>query len=286
MRGLESWVEQNIAKNLGADRITPVAGGEACPSFRLDGLSGSYFLKINTIQEHSDMLEKEVLGLKIIDQIEGLKVPLVHSVGKTQQVNYMLTEWVERTEPDMLFWENFGFEMAQLHQKTYPFYGFITDNYVGIQKQANMGCHTWSDFFILYRLVPLVGEAYDKNLIDQLTLQKFEALYNRIPEIFSDEPPSLLHGDFWYGNYICDQKNQPVLVDPACYYGNRIMDIAMSKLFGGFPDTFYQAYNSVWHLPYGWNDSVEIANLYPLLLHVNRFGGQYGTMIKNILYRF
>ena len=149
-----------------------------------------------------------------------------------------------------------------------------------------MGCNTWSDFFIQQRLVPLVGEAYDKNIIDQMTVQKFEALYNRLPDIFSDDPPSLLHGDFWYGNYLCNKEGKAVLVDPACYFGNRIMDIAMSKLFGGFPDQFYHAYNSVWHLPYGWQNAVEIANLYPLLVHANMFKGQYGEMIKNILYRF
>lgn len=287
MTDLSGWVKEHFVDDLGVEKITPIHGGETNIGFRLDSSVGKYFLKVNPKEDFHDMLEKEALSLKLLNQTEIITVPKVLAVGKKEKVNFMLMDWVEKAEPNRLFWENFGFDMASFHQnKSFPFYGFVTDNYIGSLKQPNMGCNSWSDFFIQQRLVPLVGDAYDKNIIDQLTVQKFEALYSRLPDIFSDEPPSLLHGDFWYGNYMCNKEGKAVLIDPSCYFGNRIMDIAMSKLFGGFPDQFYHAYNSVWHLPYGWQDAVEIANLYPLLVHANMFKGQYGEMIKNILYRF
>lgn len=280
------WVKDVFSRELGIEKITPVSGGSTALGFKLQGYGSNYFLKINPHPGYRDMLEKEALSLKVLENLESIKVPKVHHVGRQQNVDYMLMDWIDRREPDTLFWENFGIEMAMLHQKKYPFYGFITDNYIGTLRQSNLGCTTWAEFFIEHRLVPLVGEAFDRDVIDQLTVQKFEALYNRVSDIFEEEQASLIHGDFWYGNYMCDSQAKPVLIDPASYFGNRVMDIAMSQLFGGFPDVFYHAYNAIWHLPPGWKESVEIANLYPLLVHANMFGGSYGQMIKNILYRF
>ena len=113
---------------------------------------------------------------------------------------------------------------------------------------------------------------YDKGLADKKTITHFENLYKALPDIFPTENPSLLHGDLWSGNFLCDDKSRACLVDPAAYYGFREMDIAMSKLFGGFSSSFYETYNQTFQW-LGWQQRIDICNLYPLLVHVNLFDG-------------
>jgi protein-ribulosamine 3-kinase len=96
----------------------------------------------------------------------------------------------------------------------------------------------------------------------------------------------LLHGDLWSGNFLCGHNGDPVLIDPAVYFGHREMDIAMTKLFGGFDDTFYTAYNEERPMEGGWEERVDPCNLYPLLVHVNLFGGGYAAQVQQILKRF
>jgi fructosamine-3-kinase len=286
LNDLDEWIEEHFVNDLGIERVVPISGGDINRCFKLESYASDYFLKVNQKESQKDFLEKEALSLKLINKTGGLKVPKVLSVGKEGKYPYMLLEWIERAEPDKPFWENFGAGLAQMHQTTYPFHGFVTDNYIGTLKQDNIGCNTWSDFFVNHRLVPLVKSARDKGIIDEKTVERFDSLYIRIPEVFEEEKPSLLHGDFWYGNYMCDSAGDAVIFDPASYFGNRIMDIAMSKLFGGFPDNFYHAYNTVWHLPFGWQKAVEVANFYPLLVHANLFGGSYAEMVKQSLARY
>ena len=111
----------------------------------------------------------------------------------------------------------------------------------------------------------------------------FEELFVKLPNLFPNEKPSLLHGDLWSGNFLIKNKDTPVLIDPAIYYGYREMDIAMSKLFGGFNSDFYDYYNETFPLEKEWEERVKLCNLYPLLVHVNLFGGGYLNQVKNIL---
>jgi fructosamine-3-kinase len=111
-------------------------------------------------------------------------------------------------------------------------------------------------------------------------------LYNKLPALLPTEKPSLLHGDLWSGNLIKDDKGEPCIIDPAVYYGNREVDLAMTKLFGGFDDDFYFHYDEAFPLQPGYEDRVDIYNLYPLLVHVNLFGSTYVPSVDRILRRF
>ena len=100
---------------------------------------------------------------------------------------------------------------------------------------------------------------------------------------FNIEKPSLIHGDLWNGNYLVNNNGEPTLIDPSIYYGNREIDIAMTKLFGGFPREFYVSYNFDFPLIEEWEERVNIWNLYPLLVHANLFGDSYLKQIHSIL---
>ncbi len=117
--------------------------------------------------------------------------------------------------------------------------------------------------------------ARDKHKLDDATALRFERLYNRLNDLFPREAPALLHGDLWKENFLVGPSAEPVLIDPAVYFGHREMDIAMTRLFGGFEEAFYSAYNAEWPLEQGWKERVDLCNLYPLMVHVNLFGGRY-----------
>jgi protein-ribulosamine 3-kinase len=111
-------------------------------------------------------------------------------------------------------------------------------------------------------------------------------LYDKLPEIFPPEPSSLLHGDLWSGNFLCNEQSEPVLIDPAVYFGHRSVDLGMTTLFGGFDKSFYDAYAYWGTLPENYHEQWEVCNLYPLLIHLNLFGTGYLSSIAATLRRF
>ena len=142
---------------------------------------------------------------------------------------------------------------------------------------------TWVDFFIAQRLEPLLGKAYFEGLIEEDFLKKFRAIYPRLHEFFPKERPSLLHGDLWSGNVMADSHGFPALIDPAVYFGNREMDIAFSRMFGGFDQRFYDAYDAVFPLSDGFEERKDVYNLYPLLVHLLLFGKSYISGIQKVI---
>lgn len=152
--------------------------------------------------------------------------------------------------------------------------------------QYNKTFPSWVDFFINQRLQIQLQKARDKNLIDRSAVQIFEKCYPYLPDFFPQDPPALLHGDLWSGNYMIGPQGNPWIIDPAVYYGHRYMDLAMSKLFGGFDPDFYHAYQAEYPLEKNWHHSMDIANLYPLLVHVNLFGGGYWESVMRIVRQF
>jgi len=111
-------------------------------------------------------------------------------------------------------------------------------------------------------------------------------LFSTLPDIIPTCSPSLLHGDLWGGNYLFDETGSGVLIDPAVYYGHPEMDLAFSKMFGGFAADFYRGYESVYSLEPGFEERIPIHNMYPLLVHVNLFGGHYTNQFTSYLKRF
>jgi fructosamine-3-kinase len=160
------------------------------------------------------------------------------------------------------------------------------DNYIGSLRQFNKYQSTWTEFFIEQRLNIQLKLAFDNGLAKSDWTKQFESLYKKLSSLLPEETPSLLHGDLWSGNLITDEHGGPCLIDPAVYYGNREADLAMTKLFGGFADEFYSVYEANSRIAPGYNDRLDLYNLYPLLVHVNLFGSSYIPSVDAILRRF
>ncbi|MEM9024402.1 MAG: fructosamine kinase family protein, partial [Bacteroidota bacterium] len=160
------------------------------------------------------------------------------------------------------------------------------NNYIGSLPQTNTPRPDWTSFFIEQRLEAQCRMARDAGAIGPELLRAFDRAFHRLDGFFPEEPAALLHGDLWMGNFLCTSDGKPMLIDPAVYGGHREMDLAMTRLFGGFAPAFYQSYADTYPLENGWEERVPIANLYPLMVHVNLFGGHYVQQVAQCLRRF
>lgn len=265
---------------------TPVGGGDINKAFLVRTQSGSYFLKYNDANRFPRMFETEALGLKLLKKPGTPRVPEVIAHGESGQHTWLLIEYIWQGSYGKNFWDDFGFALAQLHKNSSKSFGLDHDNYIGSLPQSNKNHESWNEFFIEERLGKQLEMARKKGLLDNSLMQGFDNLFKAIPSIFPHEPPALVHGDLWSGNFICDTHGKPCIIDPAVYYGFREMDIAMSKLFGGFASRFYEAYHETFPMAPGWQQRLDVCNLYPLLVHVNLFGGGYLGSVKSIAGRF
>jgi fructosamine-3-kinase len=273
---IKNVVSSDIGKNVSVLDVRHVSGGCINNCFEIITSSGRFFLKRNN-NAPLEMFESESKGLNLLRKSGSLYVPKVISCEK----NYLLMEFVDEGEKNNRFWEKFGRGLSEMHQKTNSFYGLDHDNFIGSLAQKNDFKNSWDDFFINQRILPQLG--FGDFSADFLL--SFDKLFVKLDSIFPKEPPSLLHGDLWSGNFLVNQSC-PTLIDPAVYFGFREMDIAMSKLFGGFDGYFYSSYNEQNPLSDGWEDRLDLCNLYPLLVHVNLFGEGYYNQVKRILSRF
>lgn len=251
-----------------------VAAGNVNQGVLVDSSVGRFFLKTN-FEDSPDIFEKEAEGLRLLKANTSLTVPEVHAFGREGDHNFLLIEWLESARQGTRYAEDLGMGLAELHMATQKRFGLSHDNFIASLAQKNTPLEDWTDFFTNCRLEPLVGQAYFEGLIDLDFLRKFKKIYQKLEGVFPKEKPALLHGDLWTGNVITDGKGNPALIDPAVYFGHREMDLAFSRLFGGFSEKFYARYEEVFPLEPGFGERVAIYNLYPLLVHLLLFGHSY-----------
>jgi len=263
-----------------------VSGGDINESYMLETSSGDYFVKKNSLSRFPGMFEKEADGLRLLSKTKVIPVPDVIGVGEENDVAFLVLKYINSAPKHPGFWNTFAKKLAQLHKHTADQFGLDHDNYIGSLYQSNRYHKRWTDFFREERLEAQVKLARDHGAIGKETVQAFERFYNKLDEIFPVESPALLHGDLWGGNFMVDERGEAVIIDPAVYFGHREMDIAMSQLFGGFDLQFYEAYNRHFPLEKGWQQRIDYCNLYPLMVHVNIFGGGYLNSVNSILNRF
>lgn len=221
------------------------------------------------------MFQAEATGLNLMAQTNTVFTPKHLQFGQKNGVEFLLMEHIPTSTPNATFWETLGTSLAEMHHQSNESFGLDDDNFIGDLPQKNTLCTSWADFFVHQRLAPLLQQIIEKKMIDTQTQSAFFALFDRMDQLFPREAPSLLHGDLWNGNVICNAKQQAVLIDPAVYYGHREMDIAMTLLFGGFHPSFYTAYQARFPLAEGWQKRSTLCNLYPLMVHLLLFGRSY-----------
>lgn len=271
-------IDQIISKCLGGNpgetQIRLVAAGNINQGIFVGTSLGQFFLKTN-FESSVDIFHKEAAGLRLLRDNTSIKIPEVMAFGREQDQNFLLMEWIESGRNIPLYWDNLGEGLAELHMATQKHFGLHQDNYIASLPQNNQSEQDWCSFFVSKRLEPLLGKALYEGIIDRAFAKKFQSIYPKLESIFPKERPSLIHGDLWSGNVISDAAGNPVLIDPAVYFGHREMDIAFSKLFGGFSERFYQRYDEVFPLEPDFAERESIYNLYPLLVHLLLFGASY-----------
>jgi protein-ribulosamine 3-kinase len=224
--------------------------------------------------------------LEFLSRQECICIPPVIFSGSSKEEQVLLLEWIISGRRSENFWKKFGEQLALLHRCTSDKCGFTTDNYMGALEQKNQWNVGWTDFFVASRIMPQVELAVQKDLLSKKHIDLFEQIYKKMDAIFNLESPALLHGDLWSGNFMCNERSEPVLIDPAVYFGHRSMDLGMTTLFGGFDKMFYDAYAYHSPFPSNYREQWEICNLYPLLIHLNLFGRGYLAEIVGILKKF
>jgi len=268
------------------EQVRLTSGGSINHTYSLFTNQGHFFLKFNQVDLYPRMFKLEKEGLELLQKHSDFKIPKVILESAHKEYAYLLIEGINTSPKANNFWTLFGQRLAAMHKKSTDNYGLDQDNYIGSLPQKNVWKDNWTDFFVQNRLHVQEKLAFDNQLIDPQTSTQLAKLYGKMEHLFPISKPSLLHGDLWSGNFMCGVDGQATIFDPAVYYGNREMDIAMTHLFGGFQKEFYNAYQREFPLDKGWEDRIEICNLYPLLVHVNLFGTSYANRVKAILKRY
>jgi len=288
---IQKYLNQLLPSKLGRDisslQFHDVGGGSINDTYEvIINHNTRFFLKFNSATKYPALLRKEENGLEFLGKQKIIHVPSVIACDEIDGFQILLLEWIEDGLKTRNFWREFGEQLACLHHITHSQFGFGEDNYMGALPQINNEQKSWIDFFVYYRLQPQIEMAGERHLLQANHRGAFEDLYPKLNTIFNKEKPSLLHGDLWSGNFMCNQTSEPVLIDPAVYFGHRCMDLAMTTLFGGFDKSFYESYHYHFPFPHNYHEQWEICNLYPLLIHLNLFGSRYLGEIETILTKF
>lgn len=261
-----------------------VGGGSINTSYTIADGERRYFLKLNQPNQ-SDMFAAEALGLQQLHQTQAIRVPVPVCWGEASGCSYIVLEYLDLSgRGTQAAWATMGRQLAAMHRHgTSDRFGWQRTNTIGSTPQLNSWCESWADFFAEYRIGYQVklgrrrGGDFPKPEVAIAAVREF--LRDREPE------PSLVHGDLWSGNAAMTEAGEPVIFDPAAYYGDREVDLAMTEMFGGFPPAFYEGYNAAWSLDPGYRQRKEIYNLYHILNHFNLFGGGYGYQASQVLDR-
>jgi protein-ribulosamine 3-kinase len=251
-----------------------VGGGSISTAWRIEANGTALFVKSGNI-ESLDMFEAEADGLRELGAANEVRVPQVVSCGATARAAYLALEWIDfdrRTGETAVL---LGRQLAAMHRHCSEKFGWHRNNTIGRTPQDNRWADDWVEFFRSKRLDFQLQLARRKGFDGELQ-SAGAALSENLPELFRNyrAAPSLLHGDLWGGNWGAT-KGQPVIFDPAVYYGDRESDIAMTKLFGGFEPAFYSAYQESWPMEDGYQSRQKLYQLYHVLNHLNLFGSAY-----------
>jgi fructosamine-3-kinase len=243
----------------------------------------SWLIKENSPQL-LEMFIAEAEGLKEIHNSQSIRCPEVICYGETAQHAYLVLEYIPLSHQNGN--ASTGKKLAQMHQYQEKTFGWHRDNTIGATAQSNQQATSWVEFWKQQRLLPQLRLALNKGY-SQNDYHNGIILSDKLEVFFSNYQPiaSLLHGDLWAGNQAHDIDGNPVLLDPAVYYGDREADIAMTELFGGFSADFYSSYNQYYALDAGYSTRKTLYNLYHTLNHYNLFGGGYASQAANMTKR-
>jgi len=283
------------------DNRRTVSGGCINQVYDISSSSRTYFAKINQASQVA-MFEAEALGLQQMGETQTIRVPEPICWGTEGNSAYIVLEWLDLgSRGGDRAWEEMGRKLAEMHKYTAPtppllrggeepnsgllraVFGWDINNTIGSTIQINNWTANWAEFWAEHRIGYQLKVARRRGG----HFPQGERLLELIPELLAGyEPqPSLVHGDLWGGNAGVTSAGEPVIFDPAAYFGDREVDLAMTELFGGFPAQFYRGYNQVWPLDSGYEERKTLYNLYQILNHFNLFGGSYESQANQMINR-
>jgi fructosamine-3-kinase len=256
-------------------QVVPVHGGDINQAFRLECGVHKYFVKVNRADLLS-MFVAEKAGLDAIRHSQTIRVPEVFLIGHQDNYAYIVMEYIElggRADAGL-----FATAVAAMHCCFQDQFGFECDNTIGSTPQHNTFNIDWIDFWRQHRL-GFQLELAQQNGLDAGLIDAGNRLAENLGKFFKTyhPRPSLLHGDLWSGNQGADLDGNPVIYDPACYYGDHEADLAMMELFGHPGEHFFASYAEHFPIDSGYAERRELYNLYHVLNHANLFGGGYAA---------
>ncbi len=271
---LFSALREHDIKVSDRDMPRPVHGGDISAAWRAKAEDQPVFLKTGPASSY-EMFLAEAEGLKELALADALRVPQVLGCVRSASESLLALEWIDFDLPNRDTESLLGTQLAKQHRYCSDRFGWHRDNTIGSTPQRNLYSDDWVEFLKEDRLGFQFMLAAENGFTGELQ-QEGDRLLANLAQFFSGYWPeaSLLHGDLWGGNW-ASCAGQPVVFDPAVYYGDRESDIAMTKLFGGFSTEFYRAYENAWPLAAGSKKRILLYQLYHVLNHLNLFGQSY-----------
>ncbi len=276
MNNLEEILNEKVTSN------SFLGGGSIADSQKIRTSSGKEYFVKSYSQSKSNILKNEVNGLIEIQKSKSIKTPQIIYYDD----DILILEFIKSGRKNKNFSELFGIQLTAMHRLKSDKFGFYENNYIGSNHQINLPLYSnWTDFYwenrLLYQFKLAEKHGYVNSDFRKL-FNQFESVYRNIIE-GTEEEPSLIHGDLWGGNYLVDESGNPVLIDPAVYYGHREAELGMTILFGGFDSEFYSSYNEAYPLFDGWKERLDIYKLYHVMNHLNLFGSGYLNQTLSII---
>ncbi len=269
------------------DGVKPISGGDISSVYLLETETERFVCKVNQGVSALRLFQSEKTGLEAIANTKTVATPLVYHCEAIWNDAFLLMEYIESKSPNVSDIERLSHHLAAMHTNGSAIqFGFKSNNFIGSLQQSNTFHDQWSTFYALERLLPQLKLALNQKLLPSGEIPSEELLLERCASLLMDVKPALLHGDLWGGNFLVSTSGIPYLIDPAVYCGHTEVDIAMTRLFGGFSNNFYNAYRR--HVPEPRNEKelTDVYQLYYLLVHLNLFGASYYSQVKSILRRY
>ena len=263
-----------------ADRVS---GGDIAQAYRLESADSRIFCKLMLQTNGYEVLLAEKAGLDGIRATATIKTPELFGCEQWSTGGFLLMEFLDAKRPSEREMGVFGRQLALLHQKPASTFGWDSNNFIGSLPQSNSTHSNWPEFYVHERLLPQLELAASQGMLSNEEIPSESIMLSVMKELCPEVRPSLVHGDLWSGNYLISADGTPYLIDPAVYRGHSEIDIAMSRLFGGFGSTFYRAYYDVIPEDRFSSDRLKLYQLYYLLVHLNLFGRSYYSGVNAIL---
>ncbi len=281
---VNALISEAIGDRFESQESRPISGGCINQGYRISDRQRSFFVKFNRADQRA-MFEAEALGLSQMCEAQAIRVPKPICVGIAETSAYLVLEWLDLGRGNSQSWLEMGRQLARMHQfQKSTAFGWERSNTIGSTPQMNPWTRSWSEFFTQHRI------GYQLRLAIQNggRFPQGDRLLAAIPELLDGHTPqpALVHGDLWSGNAAITASGEPVIFDPATYWGDREVDLAMTELFGGFGREFYRGYAEVFPTGEGYERRKPLYNLYHILNHFNLFGGyesQANRTIEQIL---